>query len=196
MAKAGDRMVADATGETFVFLKTAADTDGRLLQIQMIIAPGGGAKGAPAHVHPKQKEHFHVQKGEILMWVNGKEQVYRAGESVTISPGVPHTWRNSTDEELQFLLEFEPALEWEFLFETLSTLSREGKLAENGRVKPLMLALALHTYKNHMYVAGIPILIQKGLFALLAPIARLAGYKPYYPYFAESAEVKQVMQHV
>lgn len=195
MAKAGDRMVAEVTGETFVFLQTAADTDGKLLQIQMSVAPGGGAKGAPPHLHPIQKEHFHIQKGEVVMWVNGKEQVYRAGESVTVAPGVPHTWRNETDEEVQFIVELEPALEWEQLFETLSTLSRDGKLMKTGQVHPLTMALALHVYKNHMYVAGIPVLVQKVLFALLAPIARLLGHKAYHPYFEETPEVQRVVQH-
>jgi hypothetical protein len=39
------------------------------------------------------------------------------------------------------------------------------------------MALTLHTFKDHFYVAGPPVWLQKMLFATLAPIARLLGYK-------------------
>ncbi len=41
----------------------------------------------------------------------------------------------------------------------------------------LLLALMLHTYRDHFYVAGPPVWLQKVMFAALAPIARLKGYR-------------------
>jgi hypothetical protein len=35
----------------------------------------------------------------------------------------------------------------------------------------------LHTYREHLYLAGPPIFLQKFIFALLAPLARLCGYR-------------------
>jgi hypothetical protein len=40
-----------------------------------------------------------------------------------------------------------------------------------------MIALVLHTYRDHRYLAGPPIFLQKLIFALLAPVARLCGYR-------------------
>ena len=46
-----------------------------------------------------------------------------------------------------------------------------------GEPKLLGMALALHTFKDHLYLTGPPIWLQKLLFATLAPLARLAGYR-------------------
>jgi len=35
----------------------------------------------------------------------------------------------------------------------------------------------LHTYRDHLYLAKLPILVQKILFAVVAPLARLRGYR-------------------
>jgi hypothetical protein len=39
------------------------------------------------------------------------------------------------------------------------------------------MALMLHTYRGHFYLAGPPIWLQKVMFAALAPVARLKGYR-------------------
>jgi len=43
------------------------------------------------------------------------------------------------------------------------------------------MALALHTFKDYLYLAGPPIWLQKPLFAALSPLARLAGYRALIP---------------
>lgn len=183
MVKAGDTITAVETGETFTFLKTAADTNGKLLQIYMTIAPRGGAKGAPAHIHPIQEERFYLKKGEITFLLNGEQFTQRAGESVIVPPGAAHTWRNETDQEAEFVLEFEPALQWEAVFEGLCSLSRQGKLSADGKVNPLQLAMSLNKYKDHMYIAGLPVGLQKVFFAGLAVIGRLMGMTTELPSF-------------
>jgi hypothetical protein len=35
----------------------------------------------------------------------------------------------------------------------------------------------LNAYRDHLYLAGVPLFLQKLLFAVLAPIARLRGYR-------------------
>ena len=47
--------------------------------------------------------------------------------------------------------------------------------SERGDPHFLLIALILHTYRNHLYLAGPPLLLQKILFAVLAPLARLKG---------------------
>ncbi|MGL5138067.1 MAG: hypothetical protein ACRC7G_09895 [Beijerinckiaceae bacterium] len=41
----------------------------------------------------------------------------------------------------------------------------------------LLIALVLHTYRDHLYLAGIPLIVQKLLFAAVSPLARLRGYR-------------------
>ncbi|MBZ0284358.1 MAG: cupin domain-containing protein [Anaerolineae bacterium] len=183
MAKAGDRMTSVHTGETFVFIKTAANTDGQQLVFDMICEPGGGAKGAPTHIHPKQEEHFHIRKGVIEFEVNGRSFFAYPGESITVPAGTPHTWRNpSQKEKAVFRCEIEPAGHFEFMFESLCGLSQRGMIGVDGSVSPLAMARILHRYPDHLYIVGIPFWEQRLAFALLSPIAKLMGYKELYTY--------------
>ncbi len=50
MARAGDELVNPITGERIVFRKTAADTDGTLLEMDDFWTQPGHR--APEHVHP------------------------------------------------------------------------------------------------------------------------------------------------
>ncbi len=184
-------MTSVETGETFIFRQLAADTGGRLLEMDMITAPGGGAKAAPMHIHPVQEERFYITSGVMQATIDGETHVYRAGDTLIIPAGTPHTWFNPSDtENLEFRLEFEPALRWEEMFETLAATSRAGKLDKNGKPSPFLMAVVLHHYTDHMLVAGIPAAVQKRLFAVLALVGRLMGHKSYSPYFTQ-AEAKE-----
>lgn len=183
MAKAGDRMTSEATGETFVFIKTAADTDGQLLVIDMICTPGGGAKGAPVHLHPKQVERFYIQQGVVEFEVKGEKFFAYPGETITVQPGTPHTWRNpSTTENACFRCELEPAGQWELLFENLCGMAQRNMLNADGTVPAIAMVQALHMFPDQLYIAAMPIWMQKIGFALLSPVAKLLGYKPLYTY--------------
>jgi quercetin dioxygenase-like cupin family protein len=182
MAKAGDRMTSVETGETFIFVKTNADTHGELLVIDMETAPGGGAKAAPIHIHPLSEERFMVTQGTLKLLLNGRESIHGAGELLVIPAGTPHTWWNIGDDELHFRLEFEPASNMEYLFESLCGLSQQGLVNKNGQISPLAMAAGLNQFPDAMYIAGPPVWLQKAMFKVLAVVGRLAGYKAFYPY--------------
>jgi quercetin dioxygenase-like cupin family protein len=176
MVRSGDTIVSRETGETFTFLKTAADTGGQLLVFQMRVAPGGGAIAAPVHIHPKSEERFTIQQGSISGELDGKPFTAQAGERITIPAGAPHTWRNTSDGPAEFLVEIEPALQMETIFENLCAQSQRGLLSPDGKMNLLRAAIELDTYQDNLYVAGVPIFAQKLVFAALAAIARLRGY--------------------
>jgi mannose-6-phosphate isomerase-like protein (cupin superfamily) len=50
----------------------------------------GDAAQPPAHLHPAQEERFEVLAGTLHAIVGGEQDVYRAGHSFTIAPGVAH----------------------------------------------------------------------------------------------------------
>jgi quercetin dioxygenase-like cupin family protein len=177
-------MVSKETGETFIFLKTAADTDGQLLVFQMRVAPGGGAIAAPVHFHPKFEERFFIQKGEITGMLDGKPFVAQAGERIVVPAGMAHTWRNTSDGPAEFLVEIEPAMQMETLFENLCAQSQLGLLGSGGQMNLLRAAVELDTYRDHLYMAGAPIILQKIVLAGLAAIGRLHGYPPALEYTA------------
>ncbi len=50
----------------------------------------------------------------------------------------------------------------------------EGTVVRRGTPH---IALTLHTYRDHFYLAGPPIFLQKLMFSALSPLARLRGYQ-------------------
>lgn len=193
MIKAGDILSSRETGETFTFLQTAADTGGRLLRLEMRAAPNGGAKAVPLHFHPKQEERFFIHEGRICFLIDGKTQRYEAGEAVVVPPGTPHTWYNPGPAEARFTVELEPALQTERFFESLCTLSRDGLLPRSGRINPFRLAVCLHAYPDHLYLTGLPVGLQKRLFAAMAFAGRRLGFPDYYPYFPAPSETPELL---
>jgi mannose-6-phosphate isomerase-like protein (cupin superfamily) len=180
MIRAGQTITSVETGETFHFLKTAAETDGKLLQIQMTIAPGGGAKAAPIHVHNALEERFYIQSGKMWVHMDGKEMVLGAGESIIVPVNAAHTWREAGgDEPLRFIVEMEPAMQMAEIFETLCAASEQGVLDQDGKAPFLAMAACLNRFPDNFYVAAAPVWAQKLLFKLLSPIAKWMGYEGY-----------------
>jgi mannose-6-phosphate isomerase-like protein (cupin superfamily) len=111
MATAGQTVVNRATGERVTFVKTAADTGGELLELELVWPRPG--ERAPAHVHPEMEERYEVVSGTAAFRIGGHEQTAGPGEVVTVPPGTTHRAWNPTDEEVRLKVEFRPALRWE-----------------------------------------------------------------------------------
>jgi quercetin dioxygenase-like cupin family protein len=183
MAKAGEVMVNEVTGLRTIFRKTAADTDGELLQVDWIGGPGWSA--GPKHVHRKQLERFTVISGTLGVHVDGAEAIYGPGEVAEAPAGVVHTAWNAgaAGEEVHALVEFEPALSSEVPLETLAGLARDGKVNKAGIPKnPFRLALLVHDYEDELYLASPPLFVQRAIFGPLAFLGRVLGYRAEYPY--------------
>jgi len=183
MVKAGDEMVNEVTGLRTIFRKTAADTDGELLQIDWIGGPGWSA--GPRHVHRKQLERFTVISGTLGVFVDGVEAVYGPGEVAEAPAGSVHTAWNAggAGEDVHALVEFEPAMRSEVPLETLAGLARDGKVNKAGVPKnPFRLALLVRDYEDELYLASPPLRVQRAIFAPLAFLGRLLGYRVEYPY--------------
>jgi len=82
MAIAGQIIENPVTGERITFRRTAADTAGELLELDLELAPGGKVPGA--HRHPKQEERFEVLSGRLELRLGLRRIVAEAGEVVTV----------------------------------------------------------------------------------------------------------------
>ena len=183
MVRAGDEMVNEVTGLRTIFRKTAADTDGELLQVDWIGAPDWEA--GPKHVHRRQLERFTVISGTLGVHVDGAEGLYGPGEVAEAPAGSVHTAWNAGKggEEVHTLVEFEPALSSEVPLEALAGLARDGKVNKAGVPKnPFRLALLIRDYEDELYLASPPLFVQRVLFGPLAFVGRLLGYRAEYPY--------------
>jgi quercetin dioxygenase-like cupin family protein len=111
MANAGETVVNQATGERVTFVRTAAQTEGELLELELHWPRPG--RRAPAHVHPEMEERYEVLEGTAAFRIANEERTARPGDVVTVPPGTVHLAWNPTEAPVRLKVEFRPALRWE-----------------------------------------------------------------------------------
>jgi quercetin dioxygenase-like cupin family protein len=183
VAKSGEVLYNPVLQDRILYLKTAQDTDGELLSLDLFVSPRGGN---PLHVHPLQEEYFKAVSGTLGVQIGDEHRCLREGEEAVVPPGTPHRWWNDSDEEeAHVLAELRPALNTETFFETGYGLARDGKTDENNVPNILQQAVTLTGInKGEIYLASPPVAVQKALLAALAPVGRLLGYKDHYPRYS------------
>lgn len=165
MPKVGEEITNAATGERTVFLQMG----GELLVADDFL--GADAPGPPEHLHPHQEERFLVRSGTMGVRVDGREITLGAGEEIVVPPGTPHTFRNAGAGELHLRIEMRPAGRFAEFIWAASALGR------GGRIGPLGGGLLLHEYRDVVRPAGVPPLVARVVFPVLAAVARLLGVR-------------------
>jgi quercetin dioxygenase-like cupin family protein len=173
MAYAGQILDNPITGERIIFRQTAAETNGELLAIDLILAPDGHVPGA--HVHPMQEERFEVLSGTMKFRLGRKKIIANAGDVVVVPAGSVHKFANAGDEPAHVRVEVRPALKMEQLFETTATLAHEGRTNGKGMPKPLDLALFVREYADEVRAPFPPAPVVKAAMAPLVWIAKHRG---------------------
>ncbi len=178
MAYAGQTLYNPVSGEQIEFIRTAADTDGELLEFELELSPDGHVPGA--HVHPEQEERFHVLEGTMTFRLGLKKIVAQAGDTVIVPRGRVHKFANGGDTPARARVEVVPALDMEQLFETTVELAHEGNTNRKGMPKPLHLALFVRRYEREVRAPFPPAPVVNALLAPLAAIARKRGHAERY----------------
>jgi mannose-6-phosphate isomerase-like protein (cupin superfamily) len=117
MARAGETVENPATGERVTFVRTAADTGGELLELELVWTHEG--ERAREHVHPEMEERYEVLSGSAAFRIAGEERIAGPGEVVTVPASTAHLAWNPTTEPVRLKVEFRPALRWEEFVERL-----------------------------------------------------------------------------
>jgi quercetin dioxygenase-like cupin family protein len=157
------------------FTKTAAETNGELLEIDSYYEPHS-APPTP-HFHPSQHEHFEVLEGSLTVNVDGEKRVYSAGESFEIPPGTIHSMWNAGDEEARVSWQIRPALKSQQFFETVWGLARDDKPITSNLMQA---AIILRHYRDEFRLTRPSPLVQTLAFGFYALLGRWMGYKPSY----------------
>jgi mannose-6-phosphate isomerase-like protein (cupin superfamily) len=187
MARAGDTIESPLSGARIVFLKTARDTNGELLQLDDVMK--GGRRVPIEHVHPHMEERFEILSGTARLSMRGQERDVGAGQKVVVPAGTPHVWGNPNEDDVHLILEFRPALRMEEWFETFFGLQRDGKVnPKSGLPNPLQWAVISREYEDEIYLASPPLFVQRVHFGLLAAIGKLLGYRARYLAYSGTEE--------
>jgi quercetin dioxygenase-like cupin family protein len=178
MIRTGDTIHNPVTGERITFLATSADTDGEAVVIETVVQPHGFV--AAAHVHPSQSERFAVVDGTLGLKIRRNKLTLRRDEVFIVLPGTPHRFWNAGEDEVRFVCEVRPALQFESLLETMFALAADGKTNRKGMPNPLRLAAIAQAHFDTVRLPYPSPWVQKIGLALGAPLGRALGYRPTY----------------
>jgi quercetin dioxygenase-like cupin family protein len=178
MIRSGDTIHNPITGESITFHQTSADTNGEAVVIETVVQANGAV--CAAHVHPSQTERFSVVGGRLGMKVGRKKLLLERGDLAVVEPGTPHKFWNMGDEEVRFVCEVRPALQFESLLETMFALAEDGKTNKKGMPNPLRLAVIARAHFDTVRLPQPPAWLQRAGLALGAPLGRLFGYEAMY----------------
>jgi hypothetical protein len=202
MATAGQAFENPVTGERMVFNKTAHESNGMVLDIEFFVKPNYG-KGLAAHFHSYFSERVEIIAGSAHYQLGQTELATKAGDEVILPKDIAHIhpwntgntvlhWRKITQldkPDAQLLLASAA------FFESLFSLAPQGEVGKKGLPKkPQQTIVLLQALEPSAYVAGIPIWLQRPLFALLAAIGHALGYQSTYQAISTSIERRRIAQ--
>lgn len=148
MARAGDEIFNPITGERIVFVRTAAETGGELLEFEDFWTKPGHR--APEHVHPKMEESWEVLSGRPCFRIAREEILARAGDIVVAPPGIPHMGWNAGDDEVYIKVRMRPALRWEEFMVKLFEMAESGRVDESGTPEPALMMQLLTEFADEI----------------------------------------------
>lgn len=181
--------------EPFEVTKRPVETDGEFVRFEATVHPGLDT-AAPAvelnherflldnpdeHIHPHQEEIIEVLAGEYAVAIEDTEHRLSEGEEITVPQNMKHRHWNPSAEPVRVAHEHHPARDSAAHAETMWALAQKGKTNEKGIPNLLQFAVINKAHPGIAYTTGVPIPVQKAMFAVLAPIGRLAGYEAEYP---------------
>lgn len=137
-----------ATGERIVFLRTADETDGELLEMDDFWPPTDHR--TPEHVHPGIEERWEVITGSIRFEIGGVGRIAGPGETVVAPAGTPHSARNNGGKPAHLRIQMRPALHWQEFVERLFALASNGQ----GAPDPDSLAALMREFSSE--IAPVP----------------------------------------
>jgi quercetin dioxygenase-like cupin family protein len=140
-----------------------------------------GARVIGEHRHPAMVERFTVLEGELTVKRGGQTSILRQGETAIVLPNVWHDWGNASDRDARVRVEITPGERFSHLLETLWGLARLGHTDAKGMPNLLQLTLIAREFSDVIVFRSPPLVVQRALFGVLAPIARWRGYRATYP---------------
>lgn len=167
------------------------DTDGACVRAEAVVRPLPGQAaadvpelphrrwfeetGAVSHIHPAQEEVIEVLDGAYTVRVGGNDYRLEPGERTVIPKNTAHAHWNPTDRLARIAVEHRPATHSGELFEAMYRAAQNGQAMASGLPRPLTAALLADRYPDVVYIAGLPIPLQKRMNRILSRVAVALG---------------------
>lgn len=129
----------------------------------------------PPHVHPQATEVFEVEEGEFELLVGRDWRAVRAGESVTVPPGMRHSFRNHSGAEVVVRNVHDPHHDFEAYIRAVAALTHELQVtAVNNPLTAARMAMIWQRHDDLIQPADLPM---KLAFRALDAAGRAARLK-------------------
>lgn len=152
--------------DTVTFLKTAAETGGKLTEMEVGLMPGGSN---PLHYHKSYAEKFTAIDGNLGLQLGKRKIILQSGEFYTVQIREVHRFYNPMKQKITFRIECMPGhIGAENMLKMMYGLARDGKTNQKGILKS-MAALAL--------ISGMGDSNLLGFFTWIAPLLRSIAAK-------------------
>jgi quercetin dioxygenase-like cupin family protein len=138
------------------------------------------APGPPVHIHAGFDEEFQVENGELTIWVNGEIKKLHPGETIHIPKGTPHRPYNETNDTIRVKGGFAFPEKFAFYLSQVYGIMDENPGFIHSNRAPLQIMLLNDAGFDSYIGDGTPLIMQKTMSFLVAPMARLLGYRSYY----------------
>ncbi|WP_107841865.1 cupin domain-containing protein [Metasolibacillus meyeri] len=155
------------TGEQITFIKTAKDTDGKHLLIEVTLPSNG--EGPPLHCHDEFVEEFTILEGALTVTVGDKDHILSRGQSIIAEKGIPHTFNNRHAEDVRFQVKLTPPSQFEESVRIHYGLMGDGLTNEQGVPKNIFY-LALILKLQNTLIAGKSLTVQRALFSAFVSV--------------------------
>ncbi|MFA4133693.1 MULTISPECIES: cupin domain-containing protein [unclassified Brevibacillus] len=185
--------------EVVTFLKTTEETNGEYLLFRTDLPPDNGIF---LHYHTKLVETFEGVIGNLEVTIDGKKVILKPGEKLNIPTDKVHGFHNPSNEFVSFHVEIRPAGTFEAFVRCGYGLDTDGRsfylpfIKQN--IPKNILLLGTIFQMGGFYLPIIPRFLQKGMFAVLAALARWTGsdksLEKYYKTPVSHSKVEQTAQ--
>jgi quercetin dioxygenase-like cupin family protein len=148
---AGDVIENPASRMTLRIVRTAAETEGELLEMDATYP--AGSPEPPAHFHPQQEERFEILAGQMIVRLDGEERTLATGEVFEVPVGTVHSMWNGGDEVARVRWETRPAMGTEVFFRGLAKLAGGAESVEGKAGEPVSGEGFLEEFRNEFRLA-------------------------------------------
>jgi quercetin dioxygenase-like cupin family protein/uncharacterized protein YndB with AHSA1/START domain len=161
MNEPGDVLELAPLGVRVDFERTAAQTDGEVLEFVTVGRPRGFL--AQPHVHTAQAERLEVLSGELDLRIDGRTNRLGPGETIEVPAGTTHRQRAGGAGDGRVRVQIRPAGRTEEFLERLAQMCADGEVLPGGWPRPLAAAALVRDFGDVGHAAWPPLGVQRAL---------------------------------
>ena len=175
MARTGQTLENVASGERITFRRTAAETNGELVAVDLAL-PAGARVAGWRHFHPEQQERFEVVEGWMSFRLGRKRILAAAGHGRRRAARHAARLRERGHGRRAGARRDPPRARHGGAVRDAVGLAADGRMMLGGIPRPLDLPLFLDRFEREVQAAFPPRWLQRIALAPLAWLARRLGY--------------------